>query len=245
MTKTVLGSRQLLIETRRFYFGLSVLLAILALIGFWPRYFRPLLTGTLETEAIIHIHATVYVGWLALFVFQCLLVATGNIRLHRRIGNFGLVYGCVLILVGLATTFVRFAARLSEGGIEAVQHTALAPLTDMVIFAAFFGAAAYHRNRPELHKRLMIVAASSILIPSIARFVGSFELEPVMRHTVRLALWLSPILLAMAFDFYRRRIIHPVYVIGAVAIVLFNFRRPLQFTDTWVRFTHWLASVIS
>ncbi len=245
MTKAVAGARQSLTEIRRFYFGLSVLLAILATIGFWPLYFRPLLTGTVEADAVIHIHATVYVGWLALFIFQCGLIATGNIRLHRRIGNFGFVYGCGVILVGLATTIVRFSTKLSEGGIEAVQNTALAPMTDMLLFSAFFGAAAYNRNRPELHKRLMIVAASSILIASIARFVGNFELEPAMRHTARLILWLSPILLAMGFDFYSRRIIHPVYMIGAVAITLFNFRIPLQYTDTWMRFTHWLASVIS
>ena len=245
MTNAVAGARQSLTEIRRFYFGLSVLLAILATIGFWPRYFQPLLTGTVAAEVVIHIHATVYVGWLALFIVQCGLVATGNIRLHRRIGNFGLVYGCVVILVGWATTIARFATKLSEGGIEAVQNTALSPMTDMLLFAAFFGAAAYKRDRPELHKRLMIVAASSLLIASIARFVGSFELEPVLRHAARLILWLSPILLAMGFDFYSRRIIHPVYVVGAVAIALFNFRVPLQYTDTWMRFTHWLASVIS
>lgn len=245
MTEAVAASRQLLIQTRRFYFGLSILLALLATIGFWPQYFRPLLTETVNTDTVIHVHAAVYVGWLALFIFQCLLVAVGNIRLHRRIGQFGLVYGCVVILVGLAVTFVRFATKLSEGGIEAVQHTALAPITDMVLFGALFGAGAYYRNKPELHKRLMLVAATSILIPSIARFVGGFGFDPVLKHTARLTLWLSPIMLATAFDFYRRRIIHPVFVIGAVAIVLFNFRVPLQQTETWVRFTHWLASVLS
>lgn len=234
-----------MIEIRRFYLGLSILLAILATIGFWPQYFRPLLTGGVETDTVIHVHVTVYVGWVALFIFQCVLVATGNIRLHRRIGKFGIAYGCAVILVGLATTFVRFATKLNEGGIEAVQNTALAPITDMVLFSAFFGAAAYYRDKPELHKRLMIVAASSILIASVGRFVGSFDLEPTMRHTARLILWLSPILLAMGFDLYSRKVIHPVYLIGSVAIALTNFRRPLSYTDTWESFTHWLASVIS
>jgi hypothetical protein len=128
---------------------------------------------------------------------------------------------------------------------EAVQHTALAPLTDMVVFSAFFGAAAWYRKQPELHKRLMIVAASTILVPSLARMTATFGFEPAVRHAVLLALWLAPILLAMGYDFSRRRIIHPVYVIGAVAIAITSFRMPLQYTDAWVSFTHWLASVVS
>lgn len=245
MPDAALNARRSLIETRRFYLALGVLIAVLATIGFWPRYFRPLLAGALESDAIIHVHAAVYVGWLALFVLQCGVVAAGNIQLHRRIGSAGLVYGVVVVAVGLFTAIARFRAALAEGGIEAVEHSALAPLTDMVVFSAFFGAAAWYRKQPELHKRLMIVAASTILVPSLARMTGTFGYEPALRHTVLLALWLAPVLLAMGYDLYRRRLVHPVYVIGTAAIVIMSFRMPLRFTDTWVGFTHWLASVVS
>ena len=119
------------------------------------------------------------------------------------------------------------------------------PMTDMVVFSAFFGAAAWYRKQPELHKRLMVVAASTILVPSLARMTGTFGFEPALRHGVLLALWLAPILLAMGYDLYRRRLIHPVYVVGMITIVITSFRMPLRFTDTWVGFTHWLASVVS
>ena len=245
MTDMNAHSKQSLIETRRFYLGLSFLLAILATIGFWPQYFQPLLTGSVEKNSVIHLHASVYVGWLALFIFQCFLVAVGNIKLHRRVGNFGLVYGCGVVIVGLTTTIVKFAANLEANGLEQVQHTEIFPFTDMVLFSAFFGAAAYYRKRPELHKRLMIVTACTILIASTGRFALALGTEGALFHLVSLTLWLSPILLAMGYDLVRNRVVHPVYLIGAAVIAISSFRESLSYTDTWVSFTHWLASTLS
>lgn len=245
MTDTISRSRQSVVEVRRFYLGLGILLAVLATIGFWPQYFRPLITGGLETDGVIHVHAAVFIGWLLLFIFQCFLVATGNIGLHRRIGNFGLLYGCLVIVVGLTTAIVRFASGLEQGGIEAVENSAIFPLTDMVLFSGFFGAAAFYRKKPELHKRLMIVTASSILIPSTARFASAIGLEGVVWHAVSLTLWLSPVLVAMAYDYVRYRMIHAVYILGALIIAISSFRGPLGYTNIWVSFTHWLASVVS
>ncbi|WOJ93791.1 hypothetical protein R0135_01160 [Congregibacter variabilis] len=244
MSSHGISAKESMIEIRRFYLALSLLMAVLATIGFWPQYFRPLMSGGVAADTAIHIHAAVYVGWLGLFIFQCLLVAVGNIRLHRRIGNLGFLYGIGVVVMGLSITIARFTAKLNDGGIAAVEHTSLAPATDMILFSVFFAAAAYSRFNPERHKRLMIVAATSLLIPSIARFVGSFELEPAIRHTVRLLLWLSPIYLAFGYDIYSRRLAHPTYIIGAIVITLFNFRSPLQYTDTWVSITHWLASIV-
>jgi hypothetical protein len=233
-----------LLELRRFYLGLGILLAVLATIGFWPRYFGPLLSGGIDREPVIHVHAAVYVGWLALFVLQCVLVAAGKIALHRQVGKFGIVYGCVIVVVGLATTVARFATRLAEGGIEAVQNTAIFPLTDMLLFSGFFAAAVYYRSNPDVHRRLMVVAASTILVASTARFTGGLGYEGTPFHAINLALWLSPILIAMAYDFARHRKIHAAYVVGGAAIALSSFRGPLQYTDTWMHFTHWLASVL-
>lgn len=245
MANAITHSRQSLIEVRRFYLGLNILLAVLATIGFWPQYFRPLLTGSVEKDTIIHIHVTVYVGWLALFIFQCFLVAAGKIALHRRVGKFGLIYGCGVVIVGIVTAVIRFAVRLEESGIEQVQHTAIFPFTDMVLFSAFFGAAAYYRKRPELHKRLMVVSASSILIASTGRFTGALGVDGALFHLVNLMLWLSPVLLAMGYDIVRHQTIHAVYLIGGGVIAISNFRGPLRFTDTWTSFTHWLASVLT
>ena len=56
------------IVRRPFYIGTSVLMGLMAVVGFWPTYFGPLVRGTLSQPLLIHVHTVVFVGWLALFL---------------------------------------------------------------------------------------------------------------------------------------------------------------------------------
>jgi len=73
---------------RRLYVGVAVLAIAIAAVGFWPTYFGPLLAGGVDKPAIIHFHAAVYVGWLALFLTQATLAATGRTASHMKLGRF-------------------------------------------------------------------------------------------------------------------------------------------------------------
>jgi hypothetical protein len=67
---------------RCFYIGISLLIGLTAVAGFWATYFGPLVRGTIEQPLLIHVHATVFVGWLVLFLAQAALVATGHVSWH-------------------------------------------------------------------------------------------------------------------------------------------------------------------
>ena len=142
--------------------------------GFWPTYFGPLVAGAADKTPIVHLHAAVYVGWLAIFVTQTVLAATGRIAAHMKLGRFAIGYGVLVIAVGLLTAFARFALRVRAGEAADAQAQLLGPLLDMLVFAPFFAAAIYYRRKPELHKRLMIVATTSLLIAAVGRmqFLG-------------------------------------------------------------------------
>jgi uncharacterized membrane protein YozB (DUF420 family) len=58
------------------------------LVGFGQTYFVPLLRGTLAIPMVVHVHALVFLGWMALVMAQVIVAARGNIRLHRRIGRW-------------------------------------------------------------------------------------------------------------------------------------------------------------
>jgi len=45
----------------------------------------------------------------------------------------------------------------------------------------------------------------------------------------------------MAYDFFRRRIIHPVYVIGLVSLGVLRLRGPLRESEEWLSISGWLA----
>jgi hypothetical protein len=226
----------------RFYVGIALLAALIAAMGFWPTYFGPLLAGTVDQPPVIHVHAAIFSGWIALFGAQVVLAATGHIALHRQLGAVGIWYGVVIIIVGVFTAFSQFADRIDAGRLDEAQQRLLAPLTDMIVFPLFFfGAAVLYRRRAELHKRLMLVATTTLLVAAALRM--SFLGEPVPRP-MRLLIWFSPILLGMAYDLIARRSIHPVYIVGLAALYLLSMRGFLVETEAWLAFSGWLATLV-
>jgi hypothetical protein len=222
--------------TQAFVIGLSLFIAAIPFFGFWRSYFGPLLQGVAGHPGFIHVHAAIYVGWIALFVAQVFLASSGRIGLHRRFGKIGVVYGVVVIAVGLFTAWSQFALRVEAGMLAEAQNRLLAPLTDMIVFPIFFGAALYYRRRPELHKRLMIVATTTLLVAAALRLP--------LPLPARLLVWFSPILLAMAYDVATRRMLHPAYAVGLAALILLSQRRFLAGTDAWLGFSGWLARFV-
>lgn len=200
----------------RLYVGLGFLIAAIVVVGFWPGYYRALLSrAPLGRPPVIHVHAAVFTGWLVLFAVQVGLAATGCIRAHLRLGQIGAWYGAGLIAVGLYTAVVRSAV-LPVGERELLLWVTL---VDMAVFSALFGAALWFRRTPPLHRRLMTAAAASLAIASIARM--QYLPAPPARLFAILLLWSAPIVLAIAHDFRYTRRLHPVYV---VTLVLFVFR---------------------
>ena len=213
-------------------------MGLIAIVGFWPSYFGPLLLGTIAQPLLIHLHATVFAGWLVLFLTQAVLAASGRVAWHLRLGRIGIGYGVLVIIVGLFTGISRSANRFRLGlGGETLLFQAVA---DMTVFAIFFGAAIAFRRKPQVHKRLMMVAATMLLVAAAARmtFIPLFP--------VRQAVWVSPILLAMAYDFRARHVIHPVYLLGLGAFFV-RAASPgfIADTDTWSAVTHWLTALVA
>ncbi len=240
MATNMIRSRAGFLPRRRFYIAASVLALIIAFVGFWPTYFGPLVRLAADAHPVIHFHAAVYVGWLALFITQAVLAATGRIQQHRALGRVGIGYGVIVILVGLLVTFFRFNIRIDTIGLEESLSTITFPLLDMVIFTPFFAAAVVYRGRPEIHKRLMVVATRTLRIAPALRVVFLGERLP---WNLMLAVWYSPILLGLAYDFWKKRLIHPVYVVGLLVLYISSFRAELMQVDLWVVFVRRLGTL--
>jgi hypothetical protein len=57
---------------------------------------------------------------------------------------------------------------------------------------------------------------------------------------LRLAVWASPVFLAMAYDFRGRRLVHPVYLLGLGMFLVRVVSPPLiTGTDAWAAFASW------
>ena len=216
--------------TRRFYIAITLVLIATVVRGFWPSYFGPLLSGGVTRPWIIHVHGAVFSGWMVLLLAQVSLVASGRVRLHRRIGNVGIAYGALVLGIGLVVSFAApvLHVRAGEWTVDRAAGFMLLPLVDMVLFGGFFGAAIAYRKRPAIHKRLVLAATVALAFAAVARM--SFESPFVF-----LLVWLSPLFAAMVFDVVAHRRIHPVHYISVAVMGVAFVRIFFMESEGWLR----------
>jgi hypothetical protein len=198
------------------------------LAGFAPSFYLMAVDGR-PRPWIMHLHAAIYLGWLALLVGQAVLAARGKIATHRRIGTFGIYYAVVVWVLGVIVSFVAPAAhvRAAEWSLDQALTFLTIPLGDMVLFGGFFGAAIAYRSRPEVHKRLVLLACVAIM------FAGAFRLSYVLNLPGQLAVWYLPVVAGISYDLYKRGRVHPVYWIGAAVMAAALLRIPFGGTELW------------
>ena len=224
----------------KIYVGLALMISATVFTGFSRSFYGTFVAGAAHPW-IIHVHATVYVGWLALLIAQTVLAARGEIATHRRVGNFGIAYGALVWILGLIVSIAMPVINVHSGlwPMERGEQFLAIPLGDMVLFGGFFGAAIAYRRKPEIHKRLIILASVAVMFAAIGRafttagvLLGDPD-APLGGTAARLLLWYSPVLVAMAHDLVTRRRIHPVYWIGVVAMAVAFLRVPYSQTEHW------------
>lgn len=220
---------------RPLYISLSALMAFMAVVGFWPKYFGPLVFGTLVQPLLIHIHATVFTGWLVLFFLQAYFAATKRIQLHLALGKAGIWYGVLLIIVGLTTGVIRSSAS-PPGRAESLL---LAIIEDMLMFAGFFAVAIWYRKKPKIHRPAMVLAATALLVAAVGRMAFLPSTTPL-----RLAVWSLPVLIAMGVEFRKTGRVHPIYFVGLLVFVIRRYSVALvSGTATWGSFAHWVFGI--
>lgn len=203
-----------------FYLALPVLMLAIALIGFWPQYYGRLLSGSAldigSNHVLVHVHSSLFLGWLAILFAQAFLARAGRIDLHRRLGPLFAAYGYGAATLGVIAGLQLAAFRVTRGGAldEAAVFVA-APLLDMLMFSGFLTAAIIYRRRSEIHKTLMIFAAYSFAFIGLVRYLVRIgALENLWLGTLLL---IAPILACIAWEYAVRRHVHAVWFLGLAA----------------------------
>jgi hypothetical protein len=226
------GARPLTYSPRRsrFYTTLCLLMTAIVVVGFWPSYFGPMLRGNITRPWIIQLHGIVYVGWMALLIAQVVLVAAGRTRTHRRLGEFGIWYGWLVLTMGSIVSFAAPLIHLARGewDMDRAAGFLIIPLGDMLLFGVFFGGAVAFRRRPEIHKRLIVLATVALLFAAIAR-ISFTQSTPLL-----LLIWLSPILIAIAQQALMHRRFDRLYAAGLVVLIVGASRLAIAGWEPWL-----------
>lgn len=226
---------------RIFYTGMSV--AILATVfGGFSRtfYLRPYFQQVQPLIPLLILHGIVFSSWIVLLITQTTLVAARRTRTHMRLGIAGGVLAASMIIIGTVTAIIRAKATQSPiPGVDPLSFLTI-PLGDMLVFAILIGSAFYFRRKPDIHKRLMLLATIGILPAAVARLPFDFIQRTGPLAFFGLAdLFIIPVLI---YDIATRGRPHRATVLAGVLIVVSHpLRMIIGGTHAWIAFAAWLT----
>lgn len=189
-----------------FYFCMSLLVAVVVIYGFGHTVDNRLVHATPPRPWLLWVHAAVFSAWVVFFIFQSALVRTHHVKLHRFTGWFGAALGVLIPVLGIATSIVMFRFRIAHFHQYGVKPFFGSAVLDMTSFALPFWLAIYWRKKPEIHRRLVLIATCALTGAAFARF-------PMLPHPHGLAYACvdALILLGVVRDLIVNRRIHSVY----------------------------------
>ena len=222
---------------RVFYSGMAIAMAGTVFIGFARTYYLSAFFGTSTTfsggpfSPVIRLHAVLFTSWTLLFVVQTSLVATHRVAVHRQLGIGVASVGAAMVVVGTATALQLTYRGGAPPGVDP-RAFLVVPLGDMFVFGILLPAALWLRTNKEAHKRLMLLAFTSILAAAVARFPGVLQRGPLWFF----GLTFLPILtVGMTYDLITRRRVHPAYLWGGAFLILsVPARLALSSTHAWL-----------
>lgn len=226
---------------RRLYLAAAIAFPLIVVAGFARTYYAKFLFDTPPLpSALVHLHGLTMTLWVGLFVTQVWLISAKRIRVHQRLGYAGIGLAAVIIATGLPTA-VR-AAKFGSGSTPPDIPPAafmIVPVSDLIMFAIFFGAAIYYRRKPAAHKSLMLLTALNFLPPALARI----PLD-ALRSLGPLWFFGFPTVVAalcIGLDARRYGRVNRVFFVGALFLVLsYVVRLALMGTDAWMRVAQWM-----
>jgi hypothetical protein len=215
-------------RSHQFYVGLTLFLIATVVTGFWPSYFGTLLSGGVRRPLVMHVHGAIFTGWMALLFLQVGLAASGRIRTHRRVGTLGIWYGVAVFVMGVIATFAAPVIHVHAGEwtVDQAAGFLILPIGDMILFAGFFGAAVKYRNKPEIHKRLIMSATVALAFAAVGRM--NFALPTFF------VIWMVPMAALAAFDFTSTGRIHKVTAICSAVMAIGFLRVYLVESQGWI-----------
>jgi|GWRWMinimDraft_5_1066013.scaffolds.fasta_scaffold07062_2 hypothetical protein len=158
-----------------FFLRASIAMALVIVAGFSLQLFMG--RSTFAAPPLVHAHALVFMGWVALYVLQNIFATNGSMTLHRRLGWIGAGWIFPMFVLGCMVT----VAMARRGQVPFFFQPAHFLVFDPVALMAFSGlviAAIRLRRRTDWHRRLHFCGMSMLLGPGFGRLLPMPLLQP-------------------------------------------------------------------
>jgi FtsH-binding integral membrane protein len=157
------------ISSQSFFVKLAWILSIIIVVGFAQNA----ALGRVNIPAVpiwVHAHGLAMLAWLALFVTQNRLAASGNLALHRRLGWAGAFLVCAIVGLACFTGVMSLALHRYPPFFAAPFFLSLV-MVDTLAFAGLVLAGVVNRRDTETHRRLIVGGTIMILEPAFGRLL--------------------------------------------------------------------------
>ena len=186
-----------------------------------------------------------------LFWAQTSLAAGGRLPRHRELGVVGVSVATAMCFVGVAVTISSLERGSAAGFGREARAFSVVSVTAILLFAVLVAIALVNVTKPDVHKRLMLIATASLLQAGIGRWFALFLRPPGVNPPPPVVVTVMPGILAdllfvlgMIHDRRTRGRVHPVYwIAGGVVVAVQVLRVPLSTTSAWTRVTDCLLAV--
>jgi uncharacterized membrane protein YwzB len=126
---------------------------------------------------IVHVHAVATTLWLLTATALVLMVESGNVRLHRRLGWFAAGYAVVVMVIAPWSELSWQALNLPTPGALPPQFLSIA-FGGVICMAVLLPCGILMRRNSAAHRRVLILATICISDAGFSRFAGLFVHEP-------------------------------------------------------------------
>ena len=192
---------------RRFFLIMALAMSATIVAGFALNL--AMRRSSFAVPAFFHVHAIVFMGWIALYVAQAITIASGRRALHITLGK--LAYLWIPLMVAAGTMMVILVARRTGGPFFfSVNEFMIGNLSGLLCFGGLALWALRRGRHSGWHRRLMLCAMTVLVGPGLGRLLPLPLMIPNGWTISFIATLIFPAI-AMLWDLRRRGRVHPAY----------------------------------
>jgi hypothetical protein len=218
-------------KTERAFFAVMILLLWgIVLWGFARTYFLAGMVTAPLPSWLIHVHGAAFTLWMVLLLVQSVLIVSGNLKIHRKLGMGGFLLSVAMVGLGVAAA-VNAMRRGSSPPPTDPQTFFAVPIFGITTFAVLVYFAYKYRTKPEWHKRIILLATVAITGAAVGRLpIAWLQAHPLGQVLEPLGF----LLMMVVFDLvWMRRVSKATLWPGIFVVVMHVAAFPIGMTAPW------------
>jgi hypothetical protein len=200
---------------RRFFRNCITAMAVVLVGGFVVQ----LLAGRSSFNAplVVHAHAVLFMGWVAITLTQVWLASNGARQLHLMLGMLAIAWACALLVLGTLVSLNAVQTQRVPFFFQP-QHFLLSDMAILIGFLLLFGAAVALRHKPDWHARLQVSAFVMLMGPGLGRLLPMPFLPPYAFEIASIVPLIVPAI-GMVRDQRVHGRVHPAWLSSIVLMI--------------------------